>query len=68
MFKATFVADLLFAGNVQLNTTLRSLVAAAEEVRLLDRWRRSRTVLRIDSGGGSLDDLNWCLARLPAHC
>ena len=57
------VSDLLFAGNVQLNTALRSLVAEAEEVLSLDRWRRSLTVLRMDSGGGSLDDLNWCLAR-----
>jgi hypothetical protein len=63
------VADLLFAGNVQLNASLRTLVAAAEEVLLLDCWRRSRTVLRMDSGGGALDDLNWCLARgYQLHC
>lgn len=63
------VADLLFAGNVQLNTALRSLVAEAEDVLLLDRWRRSRTVLRMDSGGGSLPDVNWCLARgYQLHC
>jgi hypothetical protein len=63
------VSDLLFPGNVQLNTALRSLVSAAEDVLLLDRWRRSRTVLRMDSGGGSLDDLNWCLARgYQLHC
>lgn len=63
------VADLLFAGNVQLNSALRALVAAAEEVLPLGRWRRSRTVLRMDSGGGSLDDLNWCLARgYQLHC
>lgn len=52
------VADLLFAGNVQLNTALRSLVSAAEDVLILDRWRRSRTVRRMDSGGGSLGDVN----------
>ncbi|MET0622204.1 MAG: transposase [Pyrinomonadaceae bacterium] len=63
------VADLLFAGNVQLNTALHSLVAAAEEVLSLDRWRRGRTVLRMDSGGGSLTDVNWCLARgYQLHC
>lgn len=63
------VTDLLFPGNVQLNTALRSLVAAAEDVLLLDRWRRSRTVLRMDSGGGSLGDVNWCLARgYQLHC
>lgn len=63
------VAGLLFAGNVQLNTALRSLVAATEGVLRLDRWRRSRTVLRMDPGGGSPDDLNWCLARgYRLHC
>jgi hypothetical protein len=63
------VADLLCAGNVQLNTALRTLVTAAEDVLLLDRWRRMRTVLRMDSGGGSLDDVNWCLARgYQLHC
>ena len=63
------VADLLFAGNVQLNTALRSLVTAAEGVLSLDRWRRTRTVLRMDSGGGSLGDVNWCLARgYQLHC
>ncbi|MFL6257180.1 MAG: hypothetical protein ACJ74T_19400 [Pyrinomonadaceae bacterium] len=43
------VTDLLFPGNVQLNSALRSLVASAEKVLLLDRWRRGRTVLRMDS-------------------
>ena len=63
------VADLLFPGNVQLNSALRSLVSAAEDVLLLDRRRRSRTVLRMDSGGGSLPDVNWCLARgYQLHC
>jgi hypothetical protein len=63
------VSDLLFPGNVQLDSALRSLVAAAEEVLLLDRRRRRRSVLRMDSGGGSLDDLNRCLARgYRLHC
>jgi hypothetical protein len=63
------VADLLFPGNVQLITALRTLVAEAENVLLLDRWRRTRTVLRMDSGGGSLDEVNWCLARgYQLHC
>jgi hypothetical protein len=29
----------------------------------LDREKRSRTVLRIDAGGGSLNDVNWLLGR-----
>lgn len=36
-------ADLLFAGNVQLNSALRTLVTVAEDVLNLDRWRRSRS-------------------------
>jgi hypothetical protein len=63
------VSDLPCAGNVQLDSSLRTLVTSAEDVLLLDRRRRSRTVLRMDSGGGSLDDLNWCLARgYQLHC
>lgn len=63
------VTDLLFPGNVQLNGALRTLVTAAEEVLSLDRRRRSRTLLRMDSGGGSLGDVNWCLARgYQLHC
>jgi hypothetical protein len=29
----------------------------------LDEARRQRTLLRVDSGGGSLDDVNWALGR-----
>ncbi len=63
------VVDELFAGNVQLNVALRSLVIAAEEVLQLDYQRRGRTVIRMDSGGGSLDDVNWLLDRgYQLHC
>lgn len=57
------VVDDVFAGSVQLPTALRPLVVAAEQVLELTYERRQRTVLRMDSGGGSLDDVNWCLAR-----
>jgi len=63
------VTDQLFGGGVQLNRALRPLVAAAEDVLGLHSYRRQRTVLRIDAGGGSLDDVNWCLARgYQVHC
>jgi hypothetical protein len=63
------VVDNLFAGNVQLNVALRSLAMAAEEVLQLDYQRRGRTVIRMDSGGGSLDDVNWLLDRgYQLHC
>ena len=63
------VVDQLYPGNVQLNRALRPLVTAAEEVLDLDAAKRQRTILRIDAGGGSLDDVNWCLARgYQLHC
>ena len=57
------VADQLFAGTTGLTTALRPLVEAAERVLGLDAARRRRTILRVDAGGGSLDDINWLLAR-----
>jgi hypothetical protein len=57
------VVDRLFAGNVQLIKALQPLVEAAEETLHLDEAKRARTILRVDAGGGTLDDLNWLLAR-----
>jgi hypothetical protein len=57
------VIDRLYAGNIQLHHALRQLVALAEETLELNEYRRSRTILRIDAGGGSLDDVNWLLLR-----
>lgn len=57
------IADCVLPGNVQLNKVLRPLIEEAEVTLDLDRARRSRTVLRIDAGGGSLADVNWLLAR-----
>lgn len=57
------VVDRLFAGNVQLVKALRPLVEAAETTLQLDKAKRARTIIRIDAGGGTLDDLNWLLSR-----
>jgi hypothetical protein len=57
------VTDRLYPGNVQLSKSLRHLVALAEGTLDLNEYRRSRTILRIDAGGGSLDEVNWLLAR-----
>jgi hypothetical protein len=57
------VSDQLFAGTTGLTTALRPLVEAAEQVLGLEAARRRRTILRVDAGGGSLDDSNWLLAR-----
>lgn len=57
------VTDCLYPGNVQLSKSLRQLVALTEVTLELNDYRRSRTILRIDAGGGSLDEVNWLLAR-----
>ena len=57
------VTDRLFAGNVQLRTALHPLVEAAEGTLHLNRVKRARTIIRIDAGGGTLEDLNWLLSR-----
>jgi len=60
---AEVVVDQLFDGKAQLTTALQPLVLAAEEVLELDTARRARSIVRVDAGGGSLDDVNWLLAR-----
>jgi hypothetical protein len=57
------VTDRLFAGNVQLIKALQPLVEAAETTLHLDEAKRARTIIRVDAGSGTLDDLNWLLAR-----
>ena len=57
------VVDRLFAGNVQLIKALQPLVEAAETTLELDEIRRARTIIRVDAGGGSVDDINWLLSR-----
>ena len=57
------VTDQRFAGTVGLVKALMPLVEAAEQVLGLDDAQRQRTILRIDSGGGSIADINWALAR-----
>jgi hypothetical protein len=57
------VVDRLFDGKTQLTKALRPLIQAAERTLQLDRAKRSATLVRIDAGGGSLDDVNWLLRR-----
>jgi hypothetical protein len=57
------VVDRLFAGNVQLIKALQPLVEAAEATLELDEAKRGRTIIRVDAGAGTVDDLNWLLAR-----
>lgn len=53
----------LYAGNAKLTEALQPLVLAAEATLAFDEISRQRTLLRIDAGGGSLSDVNWCLDR-----
>jgi hypothetical protein len=57
------VVDQLFAGNVQLIKALQPLVEAAEATLQLDEVKRASTIIRVDVGVGTRDDLNWLLAR-----
>jgi hypothetical protein len=59
------VTKQLFDGTTQLTKALRPLVEAAERTLGLDRDedKRQRTILRVDSGGGSVDEINWVLKR-----
>src|SRR5260221_326325 len=63
------VVDRLFDGKTQLTRALQPLMQAAEETLQLDEDKRRRTIVRVDAGGGSLDDVNWLLARdYQVHC
>ena len=57
------VTDRLFDGKTQLTRALQPLLEAAEQTLELDEDKRRRTIARLDAGGGSLDDVNWMLAR-----
>lgn len=57
------VTDRLFEGKAQLTEAFQPLVLATERTLGLDEAKRSRTLLRVDAGGGSLQDVNWALAR-----
>ncbi len=57
------VVDSLFDGKTQLTRALQPLMLAAEETLQLNEDQRRQTVVRVDAGGGSLDDVNWLLAR-----
>src|SRR6266704_1184 len=63
------VVDRLFDGKTQLTRALQPLLLAAEQTLHLDEEKRRRTIVRLDAGGGSLDDVNWLFARgYLVHC
>jgi hypothetical protein len=63
------VVDRLFDGKTQLTKALQPLMEATEGTLDLDERKRARTLVRLDAGGGSLDDVNWLLSRgYQVHC
>ncbi len=57
------VVDRLYRGKRQMERSLQELVSAVEEVLELDEFRRKRTIIRVDGGGGRDADVNWMLSR-----
>jgi len=57
------VTKQLFDGKTQLSKALLSLVEVAEKTLGLDEEKRKRTILRVDSGGGSQAQINDILER-----
>jgi hypothetical protein len=57
------VIDRLYPGNLHLSKVLRPLVEDLEKTLALDEEKRKRTIIRMDAGGGSLDEVNWLLER-----
>jgi hypothetical protein len=57
------VHERLYAGTVQLQSSLQGLVEETEEVLDLHAAKRKRTIVRIAGGGGRDGDVNWLLAR-----
>jgi hypothetical protein len=55
------VVDRLYEGTTSLPAVLQELVEAAADILDLDETKKGRTILRIDSHGGSEDDINWML-------
>ncbi len=59
------VCDRTFTGTVQLTQALQPLLEASEQTLGVNQSsaKRMRTLVRVDSGGGSLKDINWMLSR-----
>jgi hypothetical protein len=60
---AESVYEQLYAGTVQLERSLQELVCGAEDVLALDTEQRRQTILRVDGGGGTDDNINWLQER-----
>ena len=57
------VVDQLFDGKTQLARAFVPLMQASERRLGLSAAQRERVIVRMDAGGGSLEDINWALSR-----
>jgi hypothetical protein len=57
------VVERLYDGKRQLDRSLSELVLAAEGVLSLSAAKRAQTLVRVDAGGGTDEDINWLLSR-----
>lgn len=57
------VIDELYPGNTILLSVLPSLIEKAEQILQLTPWKRQRTILRIDAGGGTVEVIKSLLDR-----
>lgn len=55
------VVDRLYAGRTQLHQALQPLMEAAARTLALTPAKRARTLLRIDAGAGTVEQVNWLL-------
>ncbi len=55
------LVDSLYPGKRQLERSLQDLVQAAAAVLGLSEYPRSRTLVRLDAGGGTDPNINWML-------
>lgn len=55
------VVDQLFDGKTQLANAFVPLMECAKTTLDLSADKRARTLLRVDAGGGTTDDINWAL-------
>jgi Transposase DDE domain group 1 len=57
------LAEQLYDGKTQLQVALIPLLQEAISVLKLDASQRAHTIIRVDSGGGTQEDINWVLSQ-----
>lgn len=55
------VVKRVYDGTTQLNTAFQPLIQAAQQTMQWTPEQRTRIIVRVDSGAGSVEDVNWAL-------